>query len=414
MKFNEMGLSEFVLRGLAPLGITEPTEIQERTLPLIREGLDVVGLSQTGSGKTYAFGIPALESINQTLPATQVLIICPTRELVSQVVDDLRKFVDKDVRISVIPIYGGANMDRQIQALKRGAKIVVGTPGRLMDHLRRKTLRLDYLKTVILDEADEMLQMGFKQDIETILKATKPERQTVMFSATMPPDIQKLTAQFMRNPVTIKSQNHDCGHAQIKQFFINCKRTDKTDMMEKIYNEMHPFISIVFCNTKKMVDDLSHALRKRGLPAVALHGDMRQRERSRTMDNFKRDGGILVATDVAARGIDVKNVDIVVNFDFPNNEEYYTHRIGRTGRAGKLGTAFTLINTIQQAKALGELSRKLGMQVDEFKKLSTATFLADEPTTKELRRRKPSGNRPPQNKFKNKSNFGKHKPKPKR
>ncbi|MCL2587119.1 MAG: DEAD/DEAH box helicase [Firmicutes bacterium] len=382
MKFEEMGLTECVLRGLTAQGICESTEIQERTLPLIKMGVDVLGLSQTGSGKTYAFGIPAIEFVDQSLPATQVLIICPTRELVRQVVEDLKKLIDENTRIRVTPIYGGANMDRQVEQLKRGAKIVVGTPGRLMDHLRRKTLRLDYLKMVVLDEADEMLQMGFKQDIETILKSTKAEqRQTVMFSATMPSDIQKLITQFMREPQIIKSQNHECSHALIRQFFINCKRTEKTEMMEKIYNELHPYISIVFCNTKKMTEDLSYALRKKGLPAVCLHGDMRQRERTRTLENFKRDGGILVATDVAARGIDIKNVDIVVNFDFPNNDEYYTHRIGRTGRAGKPGTAITLINTIQQAKALQDITLKLGGKVEEFKKLSIAQSLADEPTT---------------------------------
>jgi len=382
MKFEEMGLCECVLCGLAEQGISEPTEIQERTLPLVKSGVDVIGLSQTGSGKTYAYGIPAIETVDEDVPATQVLIICPTRELVAQVTDSLKKLLNKDSRIRIAPIFGGANMDRQVQALKRGARIVVGTPGRLMDHLRRKTLRLDYLKMVVLDEADEMLDMGFKPDIETILKTTKPERQTVMFSATMPPEIQKLTAAFMREPVTVKSHNHECQHALIKQFFINCKRTEKVEVLEKIYRETHPFISIVFCNTKAMTDDLANSLRKKDLPAVALHGDMRQRERSRTMDGFKKNGGILVATDVAARGIDVKNVDIVVNFDFPNNDEYYTHRIGRTGRAGKIGTAFTLINTLQQAKALHDITQKLGGQIEEFKKLSTAEFLVDEPNKK--------------------------------
>ena len=393
-----MNLPDFLERALGEQGFVDATEIQERTMPLIESGTDVIGLSQTGSGKTYAYGIPAIEIIDKNLPATQVLIICPTRELVSQVVDDLKKLLTQETRIKVSPIYGGANMDRQIQVLKRGAKIVVGTPGRLMDHLRRKTLRLDYLKMLVLDEADEMLQMGFKQDIETILKSTKPERQTIMFSATMPPEIQKLTSAFMRDPVTIKSKNHECSHALIKQYFVNCKKTEKIDMLARIHNETHPFISIVFCNTKRMTEDLVDALKKRNLPAVCLHGDMRQRERSRTMDNFKKHGGILIATDVAARGIDVKNVDIVVNFDFPNNEEYYTHRIGRTGRAGKAGTAFTIINTLQQAKALQDLARKLGGKVEEYTDLSTTQFLVDEPN-------KPRTNRS--------SSHGKHYPKPK-
>ena len=382
MKFDEMKLCEHTMKSLEKLGFSDATEIQERTMPLIKNGQDVIGLSQTGSGKTYAYGIPAIEAVEPNLPATQVLVICPTRELVNQVVDDMKKLVEPDSKIRVTPIFGGANMDRQIQNLKRGSRIVVGTPGRLMDHLRRKSLRLDYLKMVVLDEADEMLNMGFKTDIETILSATKPQRQTIMFSATMPPAIQKITAQFMREPITIKTQSQSCSHALIKQYFINCKRTEKIDVLKSIYETTHPFISIVFCNTKKMTDDLTHLLKKDGLPAVCLHGDMKQRDRTRTMESFKRDGGILVATDVVARGIDVKNVDIVVNFDFPQNEEYYTHRIGRTGRAGKLGTAFTIINTQQQAKALNSLTRKLGGSVEEYTGLSTTQYLADEPDKK--------------------------------
>lgn len=382
MKFTEMNLPDSIIRGLNTQGIIDATEIQERAMPLVKSGADVVGLSQTGSGKTYAYGIPGIECVQQNLAATQVLIICPTRELAVQVADDLNKLVNDNPRMRVTPIFGGASMDRQIQALKRGARIVVGTPGRLQDHLRKKTLRLDYLKMVILDEADEMLNMGFKADIETILKAAKPDRQTVMFSATMPPEIQRLTAQFMRSPITIKSDNHERGHASIKQYFVNCKKTEKVETLVNIHNLLHPFISIVFCNTKRMTEDLARALKQKGLPAVCLHGDMKQRERSRTMDEFKKNGGVLVATDVAARGIDVKNVDIVVNFDFPCNDEYYTHRIGRTGRAGKDGAAFTIINTIQQAKALGDLARKLGGKVEEYPELSTTQLLIDEPLKK--------------------------------
>jgi len=395
MKFAEMNLPDFIKRALGEQGFVDATEIQERTMPLIESGIDVIGLSQTGSGKTYAYGIPAINCVDVNLSTTQVLVICPTRELVTQVVDHLNKLLTQETHIRVTPIYGGANIDRQTQSLKRGAKIVVGTPGRLMDHLRRKTLRLDYLKMLVLDEADEMLQMGFKQDIETILKSTKPEHQTIMFSATMPPEIKKLTSAFMRDPVTIKSKNHECSHALIKQYFVNCKKTEKIDMLARIHKIMYPFISIVFCNTKRMTEDLVDALKKEDLPAVYLHGDMRQRERSRTMDNFKKHGGILIATDVAARGIDVKNIDIVVNFDFPNNEEYYTHRIGRTGRAGKTGTAFTIINTIQQAKALQDLTRKLGGTAEEYATLSTTQFLANEPNKPKQRRnssRKPQGN----------------------
>jgi len=413
MKFKEMNLPDFIMQSLEKQGFAQATEIQERTIPLIEAGVDVIGLSQTGSGKTYAYGIPAIQSIDHNLPATQVLIICPTRELVAQVVDDLKKLTAEQGRIRIQPIFGGSNMDRQKQALKRGAKIVVGTPGRLMDHLRQKTLRLDYLRTVVLDEADEMLNMGFKPDIETILKSTKPERQTVMFSATMPAEIQKLTTAFMRSPVTIKSANQDCSHAAIEQYYVNCKRTEKVEMLEKILQKTNPFVSIVFCNTKKMVDDLAHKLKQSNHPAVAIHGDMRQRERSKTMDDFKKNGGILVATDVAARGIDVKNVDIVVNFDFPNNDEYYTHRIGRTGRAGKSGTAFTIVNTLQQSKALSDLARKLSGKITEHPNLSSTSFLADEPDKKKSRKK--SNNYKPKHQHSNnrpKSHKAQHNKKP--
>ncbi|MCL2228840.1 MAG: DEAD/DEAH box helicase [Firmicutes bacterium] len=388
MKFNEMNLPDFIVRALDALGFSDATEIQEQTMPLIADGADVVGLSQTGSGKTYAYGIPAITCVDENLPAPQVLIICPTRELVAQVVDAMRKLVVEKTLIKIQAIFGGSNMDRQITSLKRGAKIVVGTPGRLMDHLRRKTLKLDHLKMVVLDEADEMLSMGFKPDIETILKSTKPNRQMVMFSATMPNEIKKLTATFMRDPVMIKSSTQDTCHASIKQYFVACKRTEKVETLINIIGATHPFVSIVFCNTKRMTDELAHSIKQLGHPTYALHGDMRQRERSRTMDLFKRDGGILVATDVAARGIDVKNVDIVVNFDFPNDGEYYTHRIGRTGRAGKEGSAFTIINTAQQAKALRDFTQSVGAKAEEYPSLSSMSFSPDD-----LDKKKPNRNR---------------------
>jgi len=389
MKFNEMGLPDFVARALTERKFDDATEIQEKAIPLIASGADVIGLSQTGSGKTYAYGIPALGMIDVNIPATQVLIICPTRELVSQVVDDMKRLLGNETRIRIAPIFGGSNIERQEAVLRRGAKIVVGTPGRLMDHLRRKSLRMDYLKMAVLDEADEMLNMGFKPDIETILRATKPERQTAMFSATMPPAIKKLTKEFMREAVTVKTEGQDCCNTLIKQFYVNCNKPNKVDTLEKIYKETNPFVSIVFCNTKSMTEDLSRELVQRKLLAFPLHGDMKQRDRTKTMERFKKDGGILVATDVAARGIDVKNVDIVVNFDFPNNEEYYTHRIGRTGRAGTMGKSFTIIHNQQQVDTLHAIVQKLGGEVSEYTGLSSASFKpcknckADFPTFRE-------------------------------
>lgn len=389
MKFTEMGLSEYIVNGLTSQGIETATEIQTLTMPLIKSGADIIGLSQTGSGKTYAYGIPALERINTELPAVQVLVVSPTRELAAQIADDLRKLTNNTSKIGIAPIFGGSNMDRQIAALKRGAKIVIGTPGRLMDHLRRKTLKLDNLKMVILDEADEMLNMGFKEDIEKILKTTPANRQTIMFSATMPPEIIRITKQYMKEPVIIKTKNQDSSHALIKQYFVNCERTQKTEVLGKIYEKFNPWISIVFCNTIRMTEELTKSLVKNGLSAVCLNGDMRQKERQRVMESFKKSdgGGILVATDVAARGIDIKNVDIVVNYDFPNNEDYYVHRIGRTGRAGKEGVALTIINTKQQAKDLQNLTSKTGGRVEEYAILSTVQWSVKESARGESRKR---------------------------
>lgn len=384
MRFEEMNLADYIVQGLANQGIETATEIQELVLPPIKNGADVIGISQTGSGKTYAYAIPALERIDTELSAVQFLIICPTRELAAQIADDFRKLTNFTSKISVAPIFGGSNMDRQIQALKKGAKIVIGTPGRLMDHLRRKTIKLNNLKMVILDEADEMLNMGFKEDIETILETTPDTRQTVMFSATMPQEIINITKQYMKEPVLIKTKTQHNAPALIKQYFVNCDKSQKIETLCKIYKEFNPWISIVFCNTKRMTEELSTALTKNGLPAVCLNGDMRQNERSRVMKNFKKDGGggILIATDVAARGIDIKNVDIVVNYDFPNNEDYYVHRIGRTGRAGKDGIAFTIINSRQQLKDLHALTNKDGSMIEEYASLSTAQWTAKESKTK--------------------------------
>jgi len=402
MKFTEMKLADYILKGLGQQGIETATEIQELTMPLIKSGADIIGLSQTGSGKTYAFAVPVLERVDTELNAVQFLVVCPTRELAAQVAEDFRKLTSLTSKISVAPIFGGSSMDRQIQTLKRGVKIIIGTPGRLMDHLRRKTLKLDSLKMVILDEADEMLNMGFKEDIETILKTTPAARQTVMFSATMPPEIQRITKQYMREPVLIKSKNQDSAPKLIKQYFVNCNKTEKTEVLEKIYEKFNPWISIVFCNTIKMTETLTMGLKQKGLPAVCLHGDMRQNERRRTMENFKKEngGGILVATDVAARGIDIKNVDIVVNYDFPNNEDYYVHRIGRTGRAGKDGVAFTIINTKDQAKDLANLIARTGGKAEEYAELSTTQWSGRESGRSEQRkefRKRPGSGKPQQN-----------------
>ncbi len=358
MQFNQIQLERFISDAIEKLGFSDMTEIQERTIPIIKEGKDVVGLSQTGSGKTFAFGIPSLELVDPNLSAVQVLVVCPTRELAVQVAEELRKLTVFKESMKVVPIFGGSSIERQIQAIRKNAKIVVGTPGRIMDHIRRKTLRLQNLKIAILDEADEMLNMGFRDDIENILQNTNPHRQTVMFSATMPKPILNISREYMKDPIVIKSEAQDKAQSFIKQYYTYCGRDNKMETLCEAIREFKPKTSIVFCNTKRMVEKLNTYLVANGLSSVCLHGDKRQNERRRIMESFKSEGGgILVATDVAARGIDVKNVDIVFNFDFPSNNEQYVHRIGRTARAGKEGMAFTIINTKNQLQEVEYLMK---------------------------------------------------------
>lgn len=420
MTFTELGVSAKIIKGLDAQGFDVPTEIQTSAIPLVASGKDVIGLSHTGSGKTYAFGIPAIECVDDD-SSTQVLIVCPTRELVMQETESLRLLTEYIDHIKIVPIFGGSSMDKQIFGLKRNSKIVIGTPGRLMDHLRRRTLKLNNLKMIILDEADEMLNMGFKDDIETILKSTPKERQTIMFSATMPSEILKLTNQYMKQPVVIKSKIQDRPQAFIKQFYTSCDKDKKLDTIKGIYKKFAPKVSIVFCNTKRMTEQLAASMTTSNLPAVCLHGDMRQSERRRAIENFKKNGdGILVATDVAARGIDIKNVDIIVNYDFPNNYDYYIHRIGRTGRAGKEGTAITIINTTIQQKSLQNLITKTGNKIEEFAIEGMRTAPTRTPRTGDradekrssiggdFRNKRPSGGRSRGEKPKSTNNFRKN------
>lgn len=341
--FGDLNLSQDIQKALEKHGYVTPTEIQQKCIPLILEGKDVVGKSVTGSGKTFAFALPAIERIDRADECVQVLIVCPTRELCLQVTDEVRKVTEETEGIKTVPIYGGANMDRQITALKT-AKIVVGTPGRLMDHLRRRTLKLDGLRLAVLDEADEMLNMGFREDIETILKQTKKTRQTVMFSATMPPAIKAITKEYMREPVYVEIGAQNATINEIEQTYLMFYGLEKRFAIVELMKRLQPRCSIVFCNTKRMVDVLYDILTESGFDCVALHGDMRQPERKRVMTAIKEHrSACLVATDVAARGIDIEDVDYIFNFDFPLDMEYYIHRIGRTGRAGKSGKAISLI-----------------------------------------------------------------------
>ncbi len=357
--FEELNISEEVKRAVREIGFTEATEIQSAAIPLILEGVDVIGHSQTGSGKTAAFGIPAIELIepgNRRDP--QVLVLCPTRELAMQSCDEIRRFLKYKEGIKVLAVYGGEPIGHQISALKRGAQIIIGTPGRVMDHLRRKTIKTQNLKMVVLDEADEMLNMGFREDIETILEDVPQERQTVLFSATMPPAILAITKQYQNNPKLIKIARKQMTVSTIEQFYYDVPKDAKIEALTRLLSANDIRLSMVFCNTKSMVDDLAAELKQRGYRAEGLHGDMKQTSRTKVLDLFKNGQiDILVATDVAARGIDVDNIDAVFNFDLPQDTEYYVHRIGRTGRAGKSGRAYTLITGRKQFYSMRDLMR---------------------------------------------------------
>ena len=363
--FRDFPLSEAIQRAVAEVGYTEPTPIQAQSIPLILEGRDVIGRSHTGTGKTAAFGLPAIEMIDPDLEGVQVLALCPTRELAMQAAAEVEKFARYKKGVKVVAVYGGASMEKQIFQLKKGANFVIGTPGRIMDHLRRRTLRLGSLRMVILDEADEMLNMGFREDIETILAQAPEERQTVLFSATMPQPILDITREYQKDPVMVAIGSERSRTAEnIEQFYFDCPMGRKMDVLNLLLAKYDPKLSVVFCNTKTMVDELSEYLTKAGYQAVGIHGDMRQSARTQVMASFKSHRTrILIATDVAARGIDVENVDAVFNFDIPQDIEFYVHRIGRTARAGKEGKAYTLISGRRQFYQLRDIMASTGAKI---------------------------------------------------
>ena len=344
IRFDELELNPKILRGIKDMGFEEATPIQAQGIPAVLSGRDVIGQAQTGTGKTAAFGIPVLESVDASSHKTQVIILSPTRELAIQVADEIRKLAKYMHGVKVLPVYGGQDISRQIKALKGGVQIIIGTPGRLMDHLRRKTIRPDHVKTIVLDEADEMLNMGFREDIETVLEYLPQEHQTVLFSATMPKPILEITRKYQHDAINIKIVKKELTVANIDQYYYDVKRKDKIDVLTRLLDYYNPKLSLVFCNTKKMVDELAYELCGRGYSAEGLHGDMKQVQRDRVMKNFRNGKtDILIATDVAARGIDVDDVEAVFNYDLPQDDEYYVHRIGRTGRAGREGKAFNLV-----------------------------------------------------------------------
>lgn len=365
MYFEDLNISTEVLRALKEGGYETPTEVQERCIPAILEKKDIIGRSATGSGKTFAFGIPAVEMITPEDDFVQVLVVCPTRELAVQVTDELRKLTLFKQNVKVVPVYGGADMGRQIIALKT-AKIVVGTPGRLMDHMQRRTLKIDRIKLAVLDEADEMFDMGFRDDIETILKKTPAERQTVMFSATMPGEIRRLTRVYMKSPLDIEIGAANATIDEIEQTYIRVSGQEKKFALVEMFKRLSPRCAIVFCRTKRMVDVIAPILNESGCEALPLHGDMRQNERKRVMAAIKEHRTpCLVATDVAARGIDIEDVDYIFNYDFPDNIEYYIHRIGRTGRAGKSGKAVSFIGNIDELVLLNDVAHATKSKITE-------------------------------------------------
>jgi ATP-dependent RNA helicase DeaD len=343
IKFTDLPLSEELLRALADMKFEDASPIQAEAIPVALTGQDIIGLAQTGTGKTAAFGIPALELLDPTKNHVQVLVLCPTRELALQVTDQIQKLA-RYKNIQCVTIYGGDSIERQIRELKRGMHVVVGTPGRVIDHIERKTLKLDKVRISILDEADEMLDMGFLDDIESILEQLPEKRQTLLFSATMSKEILQITKRFQREPQLIKVVKKELTADNIEQLFYEIKAKAKVEVMCRLMDLYNLHQVIVFCNTKSKVDEVVEELLQRGYEAEGLHGDMRQQARTNVMTKFRSSHtNILVATDVAARGIDVSGVDAVVNYDIPLDPEYYVHRIGRTGRAGKSGKAFTFV-----------------------------------------------------------------------
>lgn len=344
-KFEELQLDDRIIRAITEMGFEEASPIQAQAIPVVLEGRDMIGQAQTGTGKTAAFGLPLLQKVDPKVKKLQAVVLLPTRELAIQVAEELRRFAKFMHGIKVLPVYGGQDIVRQIRALKDGTQIVVGTPGRVMDHMRRKTVKMDHVHTVVLDEADEMLNMGFLEDMETILSQLPEERQTLMFSATMPQAIADIAKKFQKDPVTVRVIKKELTVPKVTQYYYEVKPKNKVEVMCRLLDMYAPKLSIVFCNTKRQVDELVQALQGRGYFAEGLHGDLKQVQRDRVMESFRNGRtDILIATDVAARGIDVGNVEAVFNYDIPQDDEYYVHRIGRTGRAGRVGRSFSFVS----------------------------------------------------------------------
>ena len=347
MRFNELNLSREVLQAIEEMGFVNPSEVQEGTIPEILDGHDLLAQAQTGTGKTASFGIPMIEKIQDNSYETlQALVLVPTRELARQVSEELQKLSKHKTFIRVLAIYGGADMGKQLRELKKGASIVVGTPGRIMDHMKRKTLDLSSLKFLVLDEADEMFDMGFRDDMKTIIEKTNDDRQTLFFSATFDNEIKEFSKLYQKSPKKVIIEKKELTAEKIKQYYLELNRNMKTEILNRLILIHKPKKSIIFCNTKRMVENLEEEIAQKGYKVDSLHGDMRQSSRDNVMKKFRKGTiDVLIATDVAARGLDVSDIDIVFNYDLPQQAEYYVHRIGRTARAGKKGLSFTFVTS---------------------------------------------------------------------
>ncbi len=367
IRYDESGLDERIIRAVSEMGFEYMSPIQKAAIPVMMEGRDLIGQAQTGTGKTAAFGIPLLQKIDSENKHLQAVVLCPTRELAMQAADDIRDFAKYMHGIKVLPVYGGQDISRQIRALSAGVQIVVGTPGRVMDHMRRHTMKMNDVKVLVLDEADEMLDMGFREDIETILKGMPQERQTALFSATMPEPILKITRTYQKDAAYIKMTPREITVAAIDQAYYRVPQKYKEEVLCRLMDYCNPARSLIFCNTKKMVDQLTESLKGKGYLVDGLHGDLSQNQRDTVMNLFRSGRiNILIATDVAARGIDVSGVEAVFNFDIPEDIEYYVHRIGRTGRAGRSGRSFTLVGPREMYK-LRDIERICHTRIEERK-----------------------------------------------
>ncbi len=364
-RFDDLPLSKEILKAVESMGFEETTPIQALAIPALLEGHDIIGQAQTGTGKTAAFGIPLLEGIDPKNKHVQALVLCPTRELAIQVAAELTSLAARKKGVFILPVYGGQPMDRQLRALSRGVQVVVGTPGRIMDHMDRRTLDLSGVTFAVLDEADEMMDMGFREDMETILADTPENCQKAMLSATMPPAIQEMAERFLRNPKTLKITQKRLTVPTTEQIWFEVRQHQKLDALCRVLDTWNPKRAIVFCSTKHGTDELVSSLQSRGYQADALHGNLSQTQRDRVMSRFRNGSlDILAATDVAARGLDVDDVDAVINHDIPNGAETYVHRIGRTGRAGKSGRAFTFV-TPRETYALRDIVRRTKAQITQ-------------------------------------------------